>query len=139
MRKVALICTLIALTAAPGAIAQTVKFFNFVDEPIEKIRFDAAGNAQVLFNTRTQNEGPILSVAGFKKVHIQFGTTRVKSFQLTMGKMRGTTLAPRVFVEPVDTNIHTFDIVRPDMTLWLMGGPPNQTVTTAQQLWVLVS
>ena len=105
------------------------RFVNFVDTPAA-ITYSQFGEAQVNLDPQT---GGILPLEEFRQVSVRIGSTKALSFQVFMGKISGTTLSVRS-VGPIDDAIHTFDVVGPQMSLWLMGGAPRSKEKV--QLWV---
>jgi len=108
------------------------RFINFVDTPAN-IQYTQFGEAQVNLDPQT---GGIINITEFRRVSVRIGTTNASSFDLFMGKIAGTTLSVRHTL-PVDNNIHTFNIVGPEMSLFLKGGQPQSTEQV--QLWVYLS
>ncbi|HEX7962711.1 MAG TPA: hypothetical protein VF493_22570 [Terriglobales bacterium] len=84
----------------------------------------------------------ILDVSHFNKVSveiIQWPHTAVQMNVLCqMGKISGSTLAQTVAQFPLGTTaqIHPFDVVGPDFSVVLTGGPPNTDVPI--QAWVFL-
>ena len=107
------------------------KFIDLVTKPAI-IKYDSRGIAQVLLDPTAV----IIKVNEFRKVSILIGSTKAISFSVNMGKLFGTTMA-QSFVQTVDSSIHTLDIVGPEMSLWLVKGPPNTQENV--QLWVYLS
>jgi hypothetical protein len=133
MKHSALVCIMVALTAAPAsAQLATTKLYNHVDTPAS-ITYNASGQAQVVLDPAI---GSIISVAGYHRVSIRIGTTKATSFMLNMGKISNTTLS-RIITRSINQQIHTFDVVGPEMVLVLVGGPPNTTESV--RLWVFLS
>jgi hypothetical protein len=134
MRKALLVCVIVSLVSLPAAFAQlaATRFINLTDTPAS-VTFDASGIAQVRLDPQA---GRIISVAGYRKVSVMIGTTRATSFSVIMGKGNGASLA-QAFTRSITQNIQTFDVVGPEMSLWLRGGPPNATEQV--QLWIYLS
>lgn len=100
-----------------------------------------ASRLLTFFNTfTTDNQGQIPltgvhSLDGFSKVNIeiaQFPTTvpGVRA-EVSMGKLTGTTVAQVVDSFPLPTRaptIRTHDVVGPEFSVLLVGGPPNTAV-----------
>lgn len=84
----------------------------------------------------------ILDVRKFKKVSveiIQWPHTPVQmSVQCAMGKISGSTLSEVLEQFPLGTTarIHAYDVVGPDFSVVLTGGPPNTDVPI--QAWVFL-
>jgi len=84
----------------------------------------------------------ILDVKLFNKVSfeiIQWPHAPVSmTVQATMGKISGSTLAAGIDSFPLGTtaNIHAHDVIGPDFSLVLTGGPPNTDVPI--QAWVFL-
>jgi len=106
-----------------------VWFINFVDNPAV-LNYSQHGEAQVPLDPQT---GSIIDVTGFRRVSILIGSTNASSCVMYMGKISGTTLS-QSFSVPLDAMIHTFEVIGPQMNLWLMGGKPNAIENV--QLWV---
>ena len=133
MRRVALTCAVLALAAAPSAGAQAAsRFFNLVDTPAV-VTYGRGGSARVQLDPAV---GAIINVAGYRKVSVLIGSTQATSSEILIGKISNATLAQR-FNVPLDQQIHTFDIVGPELVLWLVGGPPGTSEKV--QLWVFLS
>ncbi len=115
-----------------GAPLAATRFLNCVDVPAS-VHYSQHGQAQV---TLDQNLGPIINVAGFRRVSIRIGPTAAKAASIVFGKISNTTLAGEL-VLPLDHKIHTFDIIGPEMVLWLSGATPNSTENV--QLWAYLS
>jgi|SRR5215210_8210548 len=115
----------------PADVPNT-RLFNFVDNPAI-ISYSAFGDGQVQLDPQV---GGNIDVSEFRRVNVQIGTTIATSFSLFMGKIAGSTLS----VErnrPLDYDIHTFDVVGPEIALWLRGGPPSSSESV--QLWVFLT
>jgi hypothetical protein len=84
----------------------------------------------------------ILNVEAFSKVNleiIQFPSAAVNmTVGCDMGKITGETLAQTVGQFPLGTaaQIHTFDVIGPEFSVVLTGGPPNTAVPI--QAWVFL-
>ena len=105
------------------------RFINFVDNPAA-IQYSQYGEAQVNLDPPT---GGILDIREFRRVSIHIGSTNASSFWVSMGKISGATLS-QGYTQPLDGNTHTFEIVGPELALWLLGGAPNSQEQV--QLWV---
>ncbi|HKA35777.1 MAG TPA: hypothetical protein VKH43_03105 [Thermoanaerobaculia bacterium] len=105
------------------------RFINFVDSPAV-VAYSPAGTAQVQLDPQT---GAFVDVTGYRSISIRTGPTSASLAELVIGKISGTTLAGLSAWTP-DSQIHTFDVVGPQMALVLKGGQPNSTENL--QLWV---
>jgi hypothetical protein len=109
-----------------------VRFINLVDTPAA-LQYSQFGEAQVPLDPKT---GHVIDVKKFRRVSILIGSTKAGSCMMFMGKISGPTLSKQ-FTLPLDGDIHTFDIVGPEMSLFLSGGKPNTKENV--QLWVYLS
>ena len=105
------------------------RFINFVDSPAP-IQYSQFGEARVPLDAST---GHIVDIHEFRQVSVRIGQTSAPSFEVFMGKISGATLSVR-HTHLVDGTIHTFDVVGPQMTLYLKGGAPKSKEQV--QLWV---
>jgi hypothetical protein len=105
------------------------RFFDFVDTPAS-IHYSQFNEAQVPLDPKT---GDIIDVTQFRTVSMLIGSTKATSFSLFMGKISGATLSQE-FNVPIDEAIHTFDVIGPEITLFLKNGNPNSDENV--QLWV---
>lgn len=105
------------------------RFINFVDSPAV-VAYGPAGAAQVQLDPQT---GAFVDLTGYRSVSIRTGPTSATTAEFVIGKISGTTLAALSDWKP-DNQIHTFDVVGPQMVLVLKGAPPNSTENV--QLWV---
>jgi hypothetical protein len=103
------------------------KLYNFVDRAAA-IVYSQSGEAQVPLDAN-----PIVDVTGYRQVNVRIGQTKATSWSLTMGKISGSTLAVENVRAP-DGAIHTFDVVGPEVALFLKGGTPRSREKV--QLWV---
>ena len=103
------------------------KLYNFVDTPAS-LTYSQAGDAQVPLDAN-----PIVDVTGYRQVNVRIGQTKASSFSLFMGKIGGATLSVENS-QPVDNAIHTFDVVGPEIALFLKGGRPKSHEKV--ELWV---
>jgi hypothetical protein len=57
---------------------------------------------------------------------------------VVMGKISGSTLAAELEVFPLDApaKIHTYDVVGPELSVLLQGGPPNTAISI--QAWLFL-
>lgn len=82
----------------------------------------------------------ILDIQAYNKVNIeiiQWPPVPVSmTVKVNMGKISGSTLAQTVGTFPLGTSaiIHTFEVVGPEFSVILIGGPPNTDVPI--QAWV---
>jgi len=81
-----------------------------------------------------------LNVTQYRKVNVFVDTksTKAQNFILYMGKRQPNTLAAAFQWAP-DSNIHTFDVMGPEIAL-MLGAPPDRT-TPAESvaLWLYLS
>ena len=108
------------------------RFINFVDTPAT-IKYNQSGDARVNLDPQT---GGVIDLSGFRRANVLIGSTTASSFLVAIGKISGATLA-QGNNEPIDSKVHTYDVVGPQLTLSLMGGPPNTREKV--QLWVYLS
>lgn len=108
------------------------RFINFVDTPAT-IQYSQFAEAQVNLDPQT---GGVIDLSEFRRMNVLIGSTNASSFEVFIGKISGTTLSQR-YSKPIDNQIHTFEVVGPQMTLWLNGGPPQSEEQV--QLWVYLS
>lgn len=84
----------------------------------------------------------ILDVADYSKVNVEIIQWPHAAVSMTvscqMGKISGTTLSDVVGQFPLGTAgvIHSFDVIGPEFSLVLVGGPPNTDVPI--QAWVFL-
>ena len=107
-----------------------VKFINMVDTKAQ-IDYNQHGEAPIPIN-QAQSISP-LDVSEFRKITVRIGTCKAQSASMHIGKISGPTLAVAYDI-PLNNNAHTFDVIGPQMTLWLKGGPPNTGEKV--QVWV---
>lgn len=110
----------------PNDIPNT-KLYNFVDTPAQ-ITYSQFGEAQVPLDAN-----PIVDVTGYRQVNVRIGQTKATSWSLYMGKISNATLSVEN-MRSVDNAIHTFDVVGPEIVLFLRGGTPKSKEKV--QLWV---
>ena len=85
--------------------------------------------------------GP-LNVETYSKVNLEIiqwpHAAVTMTVSCTMGKISGSTLAQSVGQFPLGTagQIHTFDVIGPEFSVVLTGGPPNTDVPI--QAWVFL-
>ena len=84
----------------------------------------------------------ILNVADYNKVNVEIIQWPHVAVTMTvtcdMGKLTGSTLGQAVGQFPLGTagQIHTFDVIGPEFSVILTGGPPNTDVPI--QAWVFM-
>ena len=105
------------------------RFINFADAPVAVV-YDQFGSAHVNLDPQV---GGIIDLSGFRRVSIRIGTTKATSFVVNMGKISGATLS-QAFSRAVDSQIHTFEVIGPQMNLSLKGAAPSTQEKV--QLWV---
>jgi hypothetical protein len=105
------------------------RFYNFVDTPA-LIQYTQFGEASVQLDPQA---GSIIDVSQFRQVSFLIGSTSASSSRLFLGKISNRTLA-NSFTRPINHQVHTFDIIGPEMALDLQGGPPSSSEQV--QLWV---
>ena len=103
-------------------------FINFVDSR-SIVQYTHHGRGAVPLDPTTR----AIDVTGFRRVSIRIGSTQATSCRMFMGKIRGATLAS-AFTVPLDGEIHTFEVVGPEMSLSLEGAEPDSTEQV--ELWV---
>ncbi len=113
--------------AAPNS-----RFFNFVDTPAS-VHYSQFNAAQVILDPTT---GGVIDVSGYRRISVRIGPTKATSFSVFIGKISGATLSQECNL-PVDNKIHTFEVVGPQMALFLIGGTANSDENV--QLWVYLS
>jgi hypothetical protein len=84
----------------------------------------------------------ILQVHDYHKVHVEIvpeGSAPNMTVRCMMGKISGTTLSQEVGQFPLATApvIHSFEVLGPEFSVVLTGGPPN--VDVAIQAWVYLN
>lgn len=108
-----------------------VLFLNFVDTPAT-VNYSQHCEASIPLN---QANDPV-DLKVFRKVSIMIGTTNANSCSMYMGKISGATLA-NSFDIPLNQKIHTFDVVGPQMKLWLKGATPLTSENV--KLWIYLT
>jgi hypothetical protein len=131
MRRILLALVMLAVPGFAFAQVPNTRFINLVDTPAT-ITFSAGGSARVPLDPATAN---VVNVTGFRKIYVRIGTSAATSSRLAIGKISGSTLSVS-FSRPIDSNIQSYDVTGPQMTLTLFG-PPNTTTTV--QLWVYLT
>jgi len=131
MKRRLFVFALVSLVAS-GALAQlaTTRFINLTDSAAA-INYNAQGTAIVPIGP-----GNIIDVTGYRKISVLVGTTRATSMSLNIGKANGATLLQGIS-RPIGTTIQTIDVVGPEFSLWLRGGPPNTSERV--QIWIYIS
>ncbi len=88
---------------------------------------------------------PILDISSYDTVNLEIiagtrhqskGSLRV---QVYMGKIQGTTLSQVIdnyAIEISRTRIHSYDVIGPDLVVWIQGAPANTSVDV--QAWVFL-
>ena len=104
------------------------RLINLVDTPAN-IQYSKFGEGQV----ESLPEGGVLDIREYRQVSVEVGATKASKCELFMGKISDMTLSTRYEV-PLDHKIHTFEVVGPEMTLFLMGGMPESSEEV--QLWI---
>jgi hypothetical protein len=87
---------------------------------------------------------PILDISSYRTVNMEIiaGTrheaTRGLRVQVYMGKINGTTLSEVIDAFTIDmrVRIHSYDVIGPDLLVWLQGAPANTKVDV--QAWVFL-
>lgn len=93
-----------------------VRFINLVDPPAA-IEYSQHGQALVPLDPLTS----VLDLGGYHRVSVCVGSTRARSCELVAGRLAGASHGQR-FVVPLDGQIHSFEVVGPQLALWLNGG-----------------
>jgi hypothetical protein len=109
------------------------RFLNFVDTPAV-VQYSQFSEASVILDPATGNA--VVDVTPFHRVSVLIGSTSATSFEVHIGKIKGSTLA-QAFSGPINGQIHTYDVVGPQLSLWLRGGAPNSQESV--QLWVYLA
>ena len=133
-----------AFTAVAGSIAH-VFVANTSANPVPVVSKDASSFKTFFGTFTTDSLGQIfltgiMNITGFDKVSleiVQFPTSVTGlTVNVIMGKISGTTLSFTVesFPLPTVVNNHTDDIVGPEYSVVLTGGPANTAVGI--QAWV---
>jgi hypothetical protein len=104
------------------------KLFQFVDTPYVA-NFGDTGWADV----KLDGKNSIIDIKGFRKICLQIAPVPGLKFEVAVGKISGNTLCSRVGNGIADRNIHSFDVVGPEMALTLWSTPKT---TAKVQLWV---
>lgn len=107
-----------------------VLFINLVDTRAQ-IDYNQHGVATVPIN-QVQTSMP-LEVSKYRRISVMIGNCNAKSARMYIGKISGPTLA-EAYEIPLDYNVHTFEVIGPQMRLLLLGGPPNMSEKV--KIWV---
>ncbi len=83
----------------------------------------------------------ILDIKDYQLAHLEIiqhpGAVPNLTVEVHMGKISGSTLAQVVGSFPLGAAaIHTFNVVGPEMAVWVRGGPPNTAVQL--QAWLFL-
>ncbi len=117
------------LIMAATITAPNTRFLYLRSQAGGQIKYDAGGTCRIQLDSKT---GSIVDITGFRQVSVCISSQKSVSRSLMMGTISGTTLA-QTYALPLDSKIHTFNVVGPEMSLY-MNGPAN---TTEQiQLWI---
>jgi len=102
------------------------QIINFVDTPIT-LQFSATGSAQAMLTTPNN---PVVDITGFRKVSIRLDPSKLYGMtcEIMMGQIAPNTMCS-AFKVPIDSAIHTFDVVGPQTLLSFANGPANTTKT----------
>lgn len=106
-------------------------FFNFVDSPMSAT-YSQFGEAPLRFLPT----GSIVPVSEYRYICFEIGSCSAQTFELYIGKISGSTLS-KGFAGPLDYDIHRFDVIGPEMDLWLKGGPSG--LTERVQVWLYLT
>ncbi|HKC80843.1 MAG TPA: hypothetical protein VKB91_06575 [Gemmatimonadaceae bacterium] len=134
MRRIALACVILALATPSRAFAQlaTTKFYNFVDTPVA-VTFGSNGQAQI----KLTPTAAVISVTGYRRVSVIVGSTHATNLRIQMGKIAGATLSTSLYNGPVNQQVHTYEVIGPELVLVLTGAPANSTDHV--QVWVYLT
>ena len=100
-----------------------VLFVNMVDTKAQ-IDYNKFGNGDVPVNQAAPSLP--LDITEYRRVTVMIGNCNAKSARLYMGKNSGPTLSEGYDIA-LDFNAHTFEVIGPQLTLTLMGGPANMS------------
>lgn len=103
-----------------------------IDKYFQSFTTDAHGQIQVT---------GILDIKDYQRAHLEIiqhpGSVPNLTADVVMGKISGTTLAQVVGSFPLGpATIRTYDVVGPEMGVWVRGGPPNTEVQL--QAWLFL-
>lgn len=118
---------------ASGPEIPNGRLIDFADSPAV-LRYDPSGAAPLRLDLESGSE--LLDITAFRRVSILVGETKASSCELHMGKIGGATLAQRYTV-PLDSHIHTFDVVGPEIRILFKGGAANSTENVP--LWLYLT
>ncbi len=94
-----------------------------------QITYDAGGCVDIRLDGK---KGNVLDITGYRQVSVCISSQKSVARRLTMGTISGMTCA-EAYSLPLDSKIHTFNVVGPEMSLE-MNGPAKAQETI--QLWV---
>jgi hypothetical protein len=109
------------------------RFINLADTPAS---ISYGQNGETYAPLDAQSNATIIDVSAFRKINVCIGPTKATYFTVSIGKIGGRTFA-QGFLQLMDNKIHTYDVIGPQMSLLLMGGPPNSTEKVS--LWIYLS
>ncbi len=97
-------------------------------------QYDQSGSAYAPLDPAAKN---VLDLTKFRKISIFISGTKAKKANLYIGQVTGQT-ALALYNVPIDANIHTFEVVGPEMQIQLTGAPSNakETISDPVQIWV---
>jgi hypothetical protein len=83
----------------------------------------------------------ILDIKDYQRAHLEIiqhpGSVPNLTVEVHMGKISGSTLSQVVASFPLGAaTIHTLNVVGPEITVWVLGGPPNTAVQI--QAWLFL-
>lgn len=104
---------------------------QFVDSP-QTVFYNQDGEG-FLRLTPEPSGTTAFDLTGFRKFSVMVGAASAKSMLVYQGKISGTTLSFDTEVS-LDEEIHTFDVVGPEGTIVLIGGPPGTSESV--QFWI---
>jgi len=105
------------------------RFIYLHSQASGQIRYDSGGMCQIQLDATSGN---VVDITGYRQVSVLISSQQSVARTLTMGTISGNTCA-EAFSLPLDAKIHTFNVVGPEMSLY-MNGPRNTQETI--QLWV---
>jgi hypothetical protein len=87
---------------------------------------------------------PILDISSYRTANLEITAgirlqpTKRLRIQVYMGKIQGTTLSQMIdaFTSGMRVRIHSYDVIGPDLLVWLQGAPANTKVDV--QAWVFL-
>ncbi len=137
MRKIAFICSVVCFTLALSSFASaqiaatrmvntaspTTKFINFADTSMD-ITYGSNGERGLILDPTSTLGQYVLTIDGYRKIHIGLGASKYTAIKLWQGKMSGNVLT-EIITQPRDSkNIHSFDVIGPHLMIHVVG-PPN--------------